>query len=94
MASGDPQRAWFQEMVEALRSRWRREMPFEALILLRHDLAEMFQRIRRERQIRSPVTQCPECGHVGESASPHMTMRAMILSVSRFAIDEPKQHAP
>lgn len=60
------------------------------MIRLRDDLEEMLQRIRRERQIRSPVTQCPECGHVGESAPPHVTMRAMILSVSRFAIDEPE----
>jgi len=38
MASGDPQRVWFEEMVEALRSRWHREMPFEAMIRLRDDL--------------------------------------------------------
>jgi hypothetical protein len=50
MASGDPQSVWFQEMVEALRSRWHREMTFEAMIRLRDDLDEMLQRIRRERQ--------------------------------------------
>ena len=75
-------------MIEVLRSRWRREMPLEAMIRLRDDLDEMLQRIRGERQIRSPVIQCPECGPIGESAPPHVTMRAMILSVSRFAIDE------
>ncbi|HEY7099126.1 MAG TPA: hypothetical protein VH437_20540 [Terriglobales bacterium] len=90
MASGDLQRVWFEEMVEVLRSRWRREMLFEAMIRLRDDLDEMLQRIRRERQIPSSVTQCPECGHIGESAPPHVTMQAMILSVSRFAIDEPE----
>jgi len=47
-------------------------------------------RIRRERQICSPVTRCPECGHIGESAPPQVTLRAMILSVSGFAIDEPE----
>src|SRR5689334_25263338 len=67
-----------------------REMPFEAMIRLRDDLDEMLQRIRRERQIRSPVTQCPECGHIGESAPPHVSVRAMILRVSRFAIDDLK----
>jgi len=63
-------------------------MPFEVMIPLREALDEMLQRIRRERQIRSPVTQCPECGHMGASAPPHVSLRAMILSVSRFGIDE------
>jgi hypothetical protein len=90
MASGDPQRVWFEEMVETLRSRWHREMPFNTMIRLRDDLDEMLQRIRRERQIRPPVTKCPECGHIGESAPPHVSVRAMILSVIRFAIDDPE----
>jgi hypothetical protein len=88
MVSGDPQRVWFEEMVEMLRSRWHREMSFKAMIQLRDDLDEMRQRIRRERQIRSPLTTCPECGDVGESAPPHVSVRAMILSVIRFGIDD------
>jgi hypothetical protein len=90
MASGDPQRVWFEEMVDTLRSEWRRDMPLEAMIRLRDDLDGMLQQIRRERQIRSPLTKCPECGHVGESAPPHVSVRAMILSVIRFQIDDPE----
>jgi hypothetical protein len=33
-------------MVETLRARWRREMPFKGMIRLRDDLDEMLQRIR------------------------------------------------
>ena len=65
-------------------------MPFEAMIGLRDDLEGMLQEIRRERQIRSPVTKCPECGHVGESAPPRVSVRAMILSVIRFEVDDPE----
>jgi hypothetical protein len=34
----------------------------------------------------SPVFACPRCGHVGESAGPHVRVRAMILSLIRFGI--------
>lgn len=60
------------------------------MIRLRDDLDEMLQRIRRERQIRSPMTRCPGYGHIGESAPPQVSVRAMILSVSRFGIEEPE----
>jgi hypothetical protein len=46
----------------------------------------MLQRIRSERHIRPPVLRCPRCGHVGEGADPHVSVRAMILSLSRFGI--------
>jgi hypothetical protein len=43
-------------------------------------------RIRSERHILAPVIRCPQCGHVGEAAEPHVTLRAMILSLGRFGI--------
>ncbi|HEX4750020.1 MAG TPA: hypothetical protein VH302_10805 [Bryobacteraceae bacterium] len=88
MASGDPQRVWFEEMVDALRSKWRPDMSGEAMIRLRDDLDGMLQQIRRKLQISSPLIKCLECGHVGESAPPHVSVRAMILSVIRFDIDD------
>jgi hypothetical protein len=69
MAAGDAQRVWFEEMVDTLRSKWRREMPFEELIRLRGELDEMLQLIRSERQIRPSVIKCPKCGHISESAA-------------------------
>src|SRR5438309_2827196 len=45
MASSDPQRLWFEEIVDALRSRWHREVPFAAMTRLRDNLDEMLQRI-------------------------------------------------
>lgn len=65
-------------------------MPFNAMIDFRDDLDEMLQQIRRERQIRPPVTKCSECGHIGEIAPPHASARAMILSVIRLSIDDPE----
>jgi hypothetical protein len=87
MAAGDAQRVWFDEMIERLRLKWHREMQPEELIQLRDELDEMLQQIRSDRQLRPPVLRCPECGHVGEVAASHVSVRAMILSVIRFEMD-------
>src|SRR2546426_11188135 len=86
MAAGDPQRVWFPEMIETLRTRWQQDMSFEAIVKLRDELDEMLQRIRSERHIHPPVFKCTKCGHVGEVAEPHVSVRAMILSLIRFGI--------
>jgi hypothetical protein len=91
MAGGDAQRVWFPEMIENLRSQWHEGMSFDAIIDLRDDLDAMFQRIRSGRHIRPPVLRCPRCGHVGEGADPHVSVRAMIFSLSRFGIAASEQ---
>src|SRR5690349_6945398 len=50
------------------------------------ELDEMLQRIRSERHIRPATFKCAKCGYVGEGAEPHVSVRAMILSVIRFGI--------
>ena len=91
MASGDAQRVWFPKLVETLRSEWRIGMSFEATIELRDELDAMLQRIRSELHIRPPVFKCPHCGHVGEGAQPHVSVRAMLLSLVRFGIADAEQ---
>jgi len=86
MAAGDPQRVWFPEMIEWLRAQWHQSMSCDALIKLRDELDAQLQRIRTERHIRSPIFSCPCCGQVGEGADPHISVRAMILSLDRFGI--------
>jgi hypothetical protein len=86
MAAGDAQRVWFPEMIERLRSQWHQGMSFDAIVKLRDDLDAMLERIRSERHIRPPVFKCPKCGHFGEGAEPHVSVRAMILSLIRFGI--------
>ncbi len=86
MAAGDAQRVWFPEMIERLRSQWHHGMSFHAVIELRDDLDAMLQLIRSERHIHRPVFRCQKCGYVGEGAEPHVSVRAMILSLTRFGI--------
>jgi hypothetical protein len=86
VAAGDAQRVWFPEMIEKLRSQWRQDLSFDAIVELRDELDAMLQQIRSERHIRPPVFKCPKCGHVGEGADAHVSVRAMILSLVRFGI--------
>jgi hypothetical protein len=78
-------------MIEALRSEWRHGMSFEATVELRDELDAMLQRIRSEWHMRTPVFKCPHCGHVGEGAQPHVSVRAMLLSLVRFGIADAEQ---
>ena len=91
MPAGDPQRTWFPEMLEILRTRWHAGLPFGDLIVLRDDLDSLLHRIRAERRIQPPVIRCRLCGHVGEAAEPGVTVRAIILSLGRFGI-APVEH--
>jgi hypothetical protein len=91
MASGDAQRVWFPEMIEQLRAQWREGMPLDALAGLRDDLDAMLQQIRLERKIRPGILKCPHCGHVGRGMAPHVSVRAMIVSVARFGIAPSEQ---
>ena len=91
MPAGDPQRTWFPEMLDVLRTRWRADLSFAQLITLADELDTMLHSIRSARHIRPPVIRCPHCGHVGEAAEPDVTVRAMILSLGRFGITPVEQ---
>ena len=86
MAAGDAHRVWFPEMVECLRSHWHQGISLDVMVELRDDLDAMLQRIRSEHRIRSAVFKCSRCGYVGAGADPHVSVRAMILSLGRFGI--------
>ena len=86
MPSGDPQRTWFPEMVARLRSNWHEGMSMPTLISLRDELDEMLQSIRAGRNIRTPIITCRKCGMTGPAAPPHVSVRALILALSRFEI--------
>jgi hypothetical protein len=57
-----------------------------ALINLRDELDEMLRCIRADRNIRTPIITCRRCGMTGPAAPPHVSVRAMILALSRFEI--------
>jgi hypothetical protein len=91
MAAGDLQRVWFAEMIEKLRADWRPNMSFENLIELRDVLNTMLGAIRETRGIRTPIIECRACGRIGPGAEPEVSIRAMILSLTRFGIASAEQ---
>jgi hypothetical protein len=86
MPYGDAQRTWFPEMLDVLRVRWRANLSFSEMIVLRDELDAMLHRIRSERHMRTPVIRCRRCGRVGPAAEPDVTVRAMIFSLGRFGL--------
>ena len=91
MTSGDPQRTWFPEMIQKLRLEWHESMTIPDLIALCDALDSMLHEIRSTRNIRSPIVKCPKCGKVGPAAERTVSVRAMILSLSRFNIVNPER---
>ena len=91
MAYGDAQRTWFPEMIQKLRLAWHESMTIPDLIALCDSLDSMLHEIRSTRNIRSPIVKCPKCGKVGPAAERHVSVRAMILSLSRFNIVDPER---
>jgi len=81
-------------MIERLRSEWREGMSCDSLIGLRDDLDAILQRVRSDRCIRPAVFRCPRCGNVGEGRAPHVSVRAMILSLKQFGIAPGEQTRP
>lgn len=87
MAAGDASRAWFSEMVEALRCDWKPHMPWDEIIALRDRLDAMLQEIRHSRGgIRPPTMWCPVCNQRTQQAPPSVSVRALILALGRFGI--------
>lgn len=78
-------------MVERLRAQWHGGMSFEKIVEVRDEVDAMLQRIRAEGQIHSPILRCQQCGHVSPSAEPHVSVRALILSLGRFGIAPAEQ---
>ena len=91
MASGDPQRTWFPEMIVTLRQEWKPPMSCVALIELRDRQDAMLQAIRSERKILSPIMKCPKCRREGRMAPPKVSVRALILALARFGIAQPEE---
>ena len=86
MPSGDAQRTWFPEMIAVIRREWGSSMSLTELIALRDRLDAMLQAIRSTRKILTAMFLCPRCGNYGRARAPRVSVRAMLLALSRFEI--------
>jgi hypothetical protein len=79
-------RTWFPEMVAVLRREWDSSMSLTELIALRDRLDAMLQTLRSTRNILTAMFLCARCGAHGRSRPPRLSVRAMLLALSRFEI--------
>lgn len=88
MASGDRQRTWFPEMIEALRADWRPEMSWPEFVALRDHLDDMLRKIRNSRNLQPVTTSmlCPCCNEPLVQGAGGVSVRATILALNRFGI--------
>ena len=86
MASGDPQRQWFPEMIEALREQWNPEFTWNELVHFAEQLDATLQGIRKERNLLPPMFYCPACGKHERSKVQRISVNATILAAGRFEI--------
>ena len=86
MPQGDAQRTWFPEMVEILKEQWNPSMSWDQLISLRDRLDSILQSIRSDRNILPAMMLCPKCKEYHRSKPPSVSIRAIILALSRFGI--------
>jgi hypothetical protein len=86
MPSGDAQRTWFPEMIAVLRREWNSSMSFTELIGLRGRRDAMLQALRSTRNILTAMSLCPRRGAYGRARPPRLSVRAMLLALSRFEI--------
>ena len=87
MPAGERSQVWYPELVALLRSRWRSDLSWEAMVELRDHLQSQLQDLRGHRGIVPPVIRCPSCGARGPAAPPTISVRAMLLAVGRFGIE-------
>jgi hypothetical protein len=86
MPADDPQRVWYPKLIDRLRATWQPGMPFDGIVGLRDNLETLLQEIRTRDQVQSPTFRCRYCGIDAPGPEPHVSVRAMIVSLVRFEI--------
>jgi len=88
MPAGERSQTWYPEVVEALRREWRSNLAWHAVVELRDELQRQLEAYRAARNIRPPMMRCRDCGFEGPQAPPKISVRAMLLALSRFGIEQ------
>ncbi len=86
MPAGDPQRVWFSEMIEELRSTWSSAMTWDELADFCHRMMQKRRSIRLSRGIEPPRMRCPKCGNVSRSDIPGVSIRSALFAMKNNGI--------
>jgi len=86
MPSGDAQRVWLPEMLEALKTSWSETMSWDELAEFCARMIEIRMQIREERGIQRPKTRCPRCGKVSRSDISGVSIRSALFALGNSDI--------
>ena len=87
MPAGERSQVWYPEVVALLRTGWRADLSWDAILDLRDRLQTELEHVRTRRRIHPPVIRCPNCGLVGPAKEPTISVRAALLAAARFGIE-------
>ena len=88
MAAGDPQRAWFPEMLEELKLYWETDWSWKGFAVFCEAMTEKRRIIKKERGIGPPGT-CKHCGSKMEL--PPISIRSALFALRKMAVIEDEQ---
>lgn len=88
MPTGERSQTWFPELVAELRRSWRPDLTWEAVIGLRDELQRTLELLLSSRKIKPAAVRCTHCGHVRPGAPPAISVRAVLLALRRFGIEQ------
>ncbi len=86
MASGDAQRVWFLEMLEALEARWSASWSWDEMVGFCVEMTALRTSIRSARGIQSPRMRCHRCGAVSRSDIPGVSVRSALFALEKRGV--------
>jgi hypothetical protein len=89
MASGDAQRVWFPEMLEALVAAWSASMAWEELADFCERMTLERRAIRASRGIEPPLTRCTRCGAVSRADIRGVSIRSALFALKNTGTISP-----
>jgi hypothetical protein len=86
MPSGDPQRAWFPEMLTELQQLWAEDFSWDVLITFCSRMTKFRDQIWEDRAIRPPIMTCPRCGKPQPQTLPNLSPRSALFALRKLGV--------
>lgn len=86
MAQGDPQRAWFPEMLSILRKRWYPDISWEEVSKICDDMQQLRDEIRERKNIKPMRIYCEDCGQYSEAVPPKISIRSLLFALRKAGV--------
>lgn len=83
MPAGDAQRAWFPEMLEELKNRWKLDMSWNECIQLCRNATATRTKLKKEKGIAGPLMFCKNCNDYHEMSPMPIGIRSLLFALKK-----------